>query len=85
MHVIMVTLRRSLYCWRVHFSDGKTLVTLGNSVNVLQDKSSGDMLGLLGLGFRVGEWARMTNILESHIIGDPTFRFADNKRGSNRL
>lgn len=62
------------------FSDGKTLVTLGNSVNVLQDKSSGDMLGLLGLGFRVGEWARMTNILESHIIGDPTFRFADNKR-----
>ncbi|MEZ7884742.1 MAG: hypothetical protein QMB39_05735 [Bacteroidales bacterium] len=62
------------------FSDGKTLVTLGNSVNVLQDKSSGDMLGLLGLGFRVGEWARMTNILESHIIGDPTFRFTDNKR-----
>jgi len=62
------------------FSDGKCLVTLGNSVNVLQDKSSGDMLGLLGLGFRVGEWARMTNILESHIIGDPTFRFADNKR-----
>lgn len=62
------------------FSGGKTLVTLGNSVNVLQDKSSGDMLGLLGLGFRVGEWARMTNILESHIIGDPTFRFADNKR-----
>ncbi|MGB4017228.1 HEAT repeat domain-containing protein, partial [Petrimonas mucosa] len=42
----------------------------------LQDKSSTDLLGLLGLGFRIGEWAREINILESHIIGDPTFRFA---------
>lgn len=60
------------------FADGKTLVTFANSVNVLQDKSSTDLLGLLGLGFRVGEWAREINILESHIIGDPTFRFAGN-------
>jgi hypothetical protein len=57
------------------FSDGKTLVTFANTVNVLQDKSSTDLLGLLGLGFRIGEWAREINILESHIIGDPTFRF----------
>lgn len=61
------------------FADGKTLVTLGNSVNVLQDKSSTDMIGMLGLGFNVGEWARETNILESHIFGDPTFRFSGSK------
>lgn len=58
------------------FAGGKTVVTFANSVNVLQDKSSTDLLGLLGLGFRVGEWAREVNILESHIIGDPTHRFA---------
>lgn len=57
------------------FAKGKTLVAIGNSVNVLQDKSSSDLLGLLGLGYRVGEWARLTNILESHIIGDPTLFF----------
>jgi hypothetical protein len=57
------------------FGGGKTLLTIGNSVNVLQDKSSADLMGMLGLGFRVGEWMQMTNILESHIIGDPTLRF----------
>lgn len=57
------------------FAGGKTLVAIGNSVNVLQDKSSSDLLGLLGLGYTVGEWAMLTNILESHIIGDPTFFF----------
>jgi len=57
------------------FASGKCLVGFGNSVNVLQDKSAGDLLGLLGLGFRVGQWARQVNILESHITGDPTFRF----------
>ncbi|RNC66865.1 HEAT repeat domain-containing protein [Proteiniphilum sp. X52] len=61
------------------FGGGKTLVTFGNSVNVLQDKSSSDLMGMLGLGFRVGEWAREINILESHIIGDPTFRFSGEK------
>jgi len=57
------------------FAGGKTLVAIGNSVNVLQDKSSSDLLGLLSLGYSIGEWAQITNILESHIIGDPTFRF----------
>jgi hypothetical protein len=63
------------------FAGGKTLVAIGNSVNVLQDKSASDLLGLLGLGFRVGEWARLTNILESHIIGDPTFLFRGDRAG----
>ncbi|MEF9985968.1 MAG: HEAT repeat domain-containing protein [Bacteroidales bacterium] len=58
------------------FAKGKTLVCFGNSVNVLQDKSSSDLMGLLACGFRIGEWAKCVNILESHIIGDPTFRFA---------
>ncbi len=58
------------------FSGGNTLVTFGNSVNVLQDKNSTDLLGMLAMGFSVGEWAREINILESHIIGDPTFRFS---------
>lgn len=62
------------------FASGKCLVGFGNSVNVLQDKSSSDLLGLLSYGFRVGEWARHVNILESHIIGDPTFRFTPSRK-----
>ena len=58
------------------FSDGKSVVSLGNSVNVLQDKSSSDLLGLLDCGVNIGQICQMTNILESHIIGDPTFHFA---------
>lgn len=60
------------------FADGKTIATFGNSVNVLQDKSSSDLMGMLGMGYSVGEWAKMTNILESHITGDPTFHFSSN-------
>lgn len=60
---------------RYIFADGKTVSTFANSVNVLQDKQANEMLGLLWMGARVGQWAQETNILESHIIGDPTFRF----------
>ena len=58
------------------FADGKTIACYANSVNVLQDKPSADLLGLLSCGFRVGQWSQYVNILESHIIGDPTYRFA---------
>lgn len=61
---------------RYIFSDGDALVGIGNSVNVLQDKSSSDLLGMLACGYSVGEWMQQVNILESHIIGDPTFHFA---------
>lgn len=61
---------------RYIFSEGKAVVGIGNSVNVLQDKSSSDLMGMLALGYSVGEWCQLTNILESHIIGDPTFRFS---------
>lgn len=60
---------------RYIFSEGKAVVSLGNSVNVLQDKSSSDLLGMLSCGYSVGQWSQYTNILESHIIGDPTFKF----------
>lgn len=63
---------------RYIFSKGKCITTFANSVNVLQDKQANDLLGLLGYGARIGQWAKYTNILESHIIGDPTFRFTSN-------
>ncbi|MDE6371034.1 MAG: HEAT repeat domain-containing protein, partial [Duncaniella sp.] len=60
---------------RYIFADGNTVTTFANSVNVLQDKQANEMLGLLWAGARVGQWAQETNILESHILGDPTYRF----------
>ena len=57
------------------FSEGKTVIGWANSVNVLQDKTSYDLMGLLGYGARVGVWAKYINILESHIHGDPTLAF----------
>ena len=62
------------------FADGKTIACFANSVNVLQDKSSSDLMGLLSCGFRLGQWTKYINILESHIIGDPTYRFAKSYR-----
>ena len=59
-------------------SKGSCVVGFANSVNVLQDKSAFDLMGLLGNGVRVGLWAQHINILESHLFGDPTFHFAAN-------
>jgi hypothetical protein len=64
---------------RFIFSGGKCVSTFANSVNVLQDKSANELFGLFGLGANIGQWAQLTNILESHITGDPTFRFASNR------
>lgn len=64
------------------FAKGKTLVAFANSVNVLQDKSSSDLMGMIGQGYRIGEWAQLVNILESHIIGDPTFMFPGDKNNN---
>lgn len=60
---------------RYILSGGNALVGIGNSVNVLQDKSSSDLLGMLSEGYSVGQWMQQVNILESHILGDPTFHF----------
>lgn len=66
---------------RYIMAPGKTVATFANSVNVLQDKQANELLGLLWLGARVGQWAQLTNILESHITGDPTFRFTPSYPG----
>lgn len=39
---------------RYILSEGNALVGIGNSVNVLQDKSSSDLMGMLTEGYRVG-------------------------------
>lgn len=57
------------------FNQGQTLVTVANSVNVLQDIWANEFLGLLGLGVRIGHIRQAANTLESHIFGDPSFRF----------
>ncbi len=57
------------------FGSGNTIAGITNSVNVLQDLFVSELIGLLNFGVRVGEWHRYNNYLESHLIGDPTFRF----------
>lgn len=57
------------------FNDGRTVVTQANTINVLQDKWTYELVGLLSHGIRVGEWNRMTPTLEGHLLGDPTWRF----------
>lgn len=61
---------------RYIMEEGNAAVACGNTVNVLQDKHSSHLLGLLTQGWSVGQWHQKTAILESHIIGDPTWTFA---------
>jgi HEAT repeat protein len=58
------------------FNDGKTVTGIANTVNVAQDIWANEFLGTIGLGMRIGNWHKTCNYLESHIIGDPTFRFS---------
>lgn len=57
------------------FGNGNTVVAQGNTVNVLQDKWTIELIGILNEGARVGFWQKETQFLESHLIGDPTFKF----------
>lgn len=57
------------------FDNGKTVAAIANSVNVLQDKWADRYIGAVGLGMRAGNLVKMNPYLESHFIGDPTFRF----------
>lgn len=63
------------------FNDGQTVVTQANTVNTIQDKWPDKFLGLLNHGLRIGQWGKYTHFLETHILGDPTFRFAKNSAG----
>lgn len=58
------------------FGKGSTMVAHANTVNALQDKWPDEMLGLLKLGVRVGNWAKQINSIETHLIGDPTYYFS---------
>lgn len=58
------------------FDDGKTVAAIANSVNVLQDKWANRYIGAVGIGMRAGNLVKLNPYLESHFIGDPTFRFS---------
>ncbi len=58
------------------FSDGKTVACMGGTVNVIQDKWYDRLIGLLAYSHTIGEINNYQELLESHIIGDPTFFFA---------
>jgi len=45
-------------------------------VNIIQDHWKNELAGLLSCGVCVGNWAKCNMTLESHLFGDPTFRFA---------
>lgn len=59
------------------FSPGQTIVTQGNTVNALQDKWPDRYIGLLDCGLRIGQWGSHVHYLETHLIGDPTYRFVN--------
>lgn len=61
------------------FNSGNTMVTIGNSVNVLQDKWSDRYIGAAALGMRIGFMVQMNPFLEQHLIGDPTYHFTTAK------
>ena len=67
------------------FNDGKTIVTQGNTVNVLQDKWGEQLIGMLTLGARVGFWQKEVATLESHLCGDPTFAFTPAEKDKDVL
>lgn len=62
------------------FGNGNVIVAEGNSVNVLQDKWADEYLGLLNYGVRVGNLHKLKNLIESNIVGDPTFHFTSNSK-----
>ena len=59
------------------FQPGRTIAGLGGTVNVLQDKWPDRYLGLLSHGVNIGQINQLQPELEMHVIGDPTFMFAD--------
>lgn len=67
------------------FGEGDCVVAQGNTVNVLQDKWEDKLIGYLSIGERVGIWQRENPYLESHLIGDPTFRFLPHDEAEARI
>ena len=67
------------------FGDGDCIVAQGNTVNVLQDKWEDKLMDYLSIGERVGMWQKEVAYLESHLIGDPTFRFTPHDKAEEKL
>ena len=67
------------------FGAGECIVAQGNTVNVLQDKWEDKLMGYLSIGERVGMWQKEVAYLESHLIGDPTFRFTPHDKAEEKL
>lgn len=67
------------------FSNGDCVVAQGNTVNVLQDKWEDKLLGMVSLGERVGMWQKEILFLESHMIGDPTYRFTPDSKEDAKI
>lgn len=67
------------------FNKGKTVVVKANSVNTLQDTWTNQLIGLMDLGVSVGNWSKGQMTLESHLIGDPTFRYSSSRGDLNWL
>ncbi|MDR2358242.1 MAG: hypothetical protein LBD87_00395 [Prevotellaceae bacterium] len=66
------------------FNPGATIVAKANTVNALQDMWPNELIGLLNEGVCVGNWAKEVFTLESHLVGDPTFRFAAGRSALDR-
>lgn len=64
------------------FNNGNTLAVQGNTRNVLQDRWTIEMIGLLSHGIRIGQYNSLIYSLEGHLIGDPTVRFAPIEKNS---
>jgi hypothetical protein len=65
------------------FNDGNTLAVQANTRNVLQDRWTLEMIGLMSQGVRAGQYNRLMVTLEGHLIGDPTLHFAPIEKNSN--
>ena len=57
------------------FNPGRTVAAQGNTRNVLQDRWTIELLGLMSHGVRVGQYNRLVATLEGHLLGDPTAHF----------
>ena len=67
------------------FSPGRTMVVKANSVNTLQDIWTDELAGLLDLGVSAGNWAKGQMTLESHLMGDPTYRYIPSRKDLENL
>ncbi|MDR2284835.1 MAG: HEAT repeat domain-containing protein [Sphingobacterium sp.] len=58
------------------FSKGAALAALANTVQPALHRHPTYLMGSLGMGLNIGQWAKLNNTLESHLFGDPTFTFS---------